>query len=336
MTTASVSPLAGLLRPRKGMGRYLATRLALAIPVLLGVSVIAFMIIHITPGDPARIVLGQTASEADVLRMRDQLGLNDPLPVQYWHYLTNAVGGDLGESIAFQQPVTTLIFERLPVTITLALLAFTVSVALALPLGVLAATRRGRAADVVTRLVALIGVSAPSFWLALMLIFLLAYKLPLFPSAGFPGFAEGGIGALQHLILPAISLALAQVALSARTLRANLIEVLGKDYVRTAEAKGLVQRRVVWIHALRNALIPVITVIGMQVGVLLGGAVITETVFALPGIGRLSIQAVQANDLTLVQGVVLVAAVGVTVTNILVDVLYGFINPRVSFTGSRG
>ncbi len=303
-------------------------RLLGAVPVLLGATVITFMLVHITPGDPARTVLGPTASQADVLNLRHKLGLDRPLIWQYWHYLDGLLHGDLGQSVAFQQPVRTLVWQRLPVTLVLTIGSFVIAVALSIPFGIIAARYRGRRPDVITRFLALLGVSAPSFWVGIMLIYLFAYKIRLFPAAGLQTLWTPT--AIPYFVLPCATLALAQVALSARTLRASLLEVLGKDYMRTAEAKGLSDLRVLCVHGLRNALIPVITVMGLQVAALFGGAVVTETVFALPGIGRLSVEAIQNGDMPLVQGIVLLSAVAVVIINLSTDLLYRIVNPRVS------
>lgn len=303
-------------------------RLLGAVPVLLGVTVITFMLVHITPGDPARTVLGPTASQADVLNLTHKLGLDRPLIWQYWHYLDGLLHGDLGQSVAFQQPARTLVWQRLPVTLVLTIGSFVIAVALSIPFGIIAARYRGRRPDVITRFLALLGVSAPSFWVGIMLIYLFAYKIRLFPAAGLQTLWTPT--AIPYFVLPCVTLALAQVALSARTLRASLLEVLGKDYMRTAEAKGLSDLRVLCVHGLRNALIPVITVMGLQVAALFGGAVVTETVFALPGIGRLSVEAIQNGDMPLVQGIVLLSAVAVVIINLGTDLLYRIVNPRAS------
>ena len=303
-------------------------RLLAAVPVLFGVTVVTFLLVHITPGDPARTILGPTASQTDVQRLHEKLGLDRPLLSQYWHYLNGLLHGDLGQSVAFQQPVSSLVLERLPVTLVLALGSFILAVAVSIPFGVLAARYRGRSPDVLTRVMALLGVSAPSFWVGIMLIYLFAFKVRLFPAAGLQTLYAWS--AVPYFVLPCVTLALAQVALSTRTLRASLLEVIGKDYMRTAESKGLRDIRVLFVHGLRNAFIPVMTVMGLQIAGLFGGAVVTETVFALPGIGRLSVDAIQNGDMPLVQGIVLLSAVAVVVINLLTDVLYRVVNPRMT------
>ena len=313
------------------MKAYVLTRLFSAIPVFVGVSLISFVILHLTAGDPARIILGQEARPEDVMALRNQLGLDAPILIQYGRFVDRALHGDLGKSLKYRQPVDRMIAERLPTTLLLTAVSLGLSVTFALPLGVTAALRRGTLGDFATMLVALMGVSAPTFWVALMLIFLFAYKLRLFPAAGLPSFATAGIAMLRHLVLPSVTLALASAALIARMTRSNMLEVLQRDFIRTARSKGLNSARVVVGHALRNALIPTVTIVGLQLGTLLGGAVVTETVFALPGIGRLAVDAIQARDFPVVQGVVLIVAVAVTLVNLLVDLSYVLLDPRIAY-----
>lgn len=313
------------------MGRYVTTRFLTAIPVLFGVTLISFMIMHMTPGDPARIILGQEARPEDVAALRERLGLDDPIPVQYGRFLLRTLSGDLGRSIKYRRPVSDMVLERLPTTAILACSALVLSVSFAIPMGIIAAINRGTGGDLVTMLVALIGVSAPSFWVALMLIFVFSYKLRLFPATGLPSFATAGFDMFKHLVLPSTSLALMSSALTARLVRSNMLEVLRQDYMRTARAKGLSEVRVILIHGFWNALIPTVTVVGMQLGSLLGGAVITETIFALPGVGRLAVDAILARDFPVVQGVVLLVACVITFVNLAVDLLYGFLDPRITY-----
>ena len=313
------------------MRAYLLTRLLLTLPVLVGVSLVSFTILHVTGGDPARIMLGQEARPEDVSALRRTLGLDAPLLVQYGWFVGRALRGDLGQSLTYRQPVRQMIGQRLPTTLMLTGVALALSVAAALPLGVAAALRRGTGVDAAAMFVALLGVSAPTFWVALMLIFCFAYKLRWLPAAGLPGPSTGGAAVLAHLLLPGSTLALASAALIARMMRSNLLEVLHRDFMRTARSKGLAPRQVLVRHAVRNALIPTVTVVGLQLGTLLGGAVVTETVFALPGVGRLAVDAIQARDFPVVQGVVLVVAVAVTGANLLVDLAYGLLDPRISY-----
>ena len=313
------------------MRAYLLTRLLLTLPVLVGVSLVSFTILHVTGGDPARIMLGQEARPEDVSALRRTLGLDAPILVQYGWFVGRALRGDLGQSLTYRQPVRQMIGQRLPTTLMLTGVALALSVAAALPLGVAAALRRGTGVDAAAMFVALLGVSAPTFWVALMLIFCFAYKLRWLPAAGLPGPSTGGAAVLAHLLLPGSTLALASAALIARMMRSNLLEVLHRDFMRTARSKGLAPRQVLVRHAVRNALIPTVTVVGLQLGTLLGGAVVTETVFALPGVGRLAVDAIQARDFPVVQGVVLVVAVAVTGANLLVDLAYGLLDPRISY-----
>lgn len=317
----------------RGLLRYAAHRLLLAAPVLVGVTFVTFLLVHITPGNPARLELGPTASQADVNRLYRHLGLNLPWPEQYGRYLLDLLHGDLGTSLYFQQPVLTLIIQRLPVTLLLTFGAFVLSIVFSVPLGLIAAARRGKPSDMAVRLIALLGVCAPSFWLALILILVFAVDLKVFPAEGLP--TEWGFSAFEHLFLPSLSLAIAQVALCARVLRSSMLEVIGMDYMATARAKALSPLRVMFVHGLRNAMLPVITILGLQIAALLGGAVITENVFALPGVGSLSLQAVNAKDYPLVQGIVLLAAIAVIVMNVLVDMLYVVLNPRVALSARR-
>lgn len=312
------------------MARYVLKRIVAAIPVLLVVSVLTFLIPHVSAGDPARTILGPDASQADVDRMRNDMGLNDPLIIQYTGYLAGVVTGDLGESAVHRRAVSTLIAERLPLTLTLALGALLLGIVVALPLGVVAALNHGRFADFGTMLVALVGVSTPPFAVGLLLIYLFAYRWGILPSAGLPSFADEGLSSLRHLVLPIATLALSSVALSARLLRSGMLEVLNQDYVRTARAKGAGIWTVVRTHCLKNALIPIVTVLGLQLGTLIGGAVVTETVFALPGVGRLAVDAIAARDFAIVQGVVLIVAIAIVVINLLTDLLYRWLDPRIS------
>lgn len=312
------------------MVRHLAWRLFSALPVLLAVSFLTFLIPQVTPGDPARIVLGPEAPVEDVQRLHHDLGLDQPLLVQYGRYLGKVIRGDLGDSIVYRQPVFQLVAERLPVTLLLAVSALLVGTLAAIPLGVIAALNRGKARDVGTMVAALLGVSTPSFVVALLLIYFFAYKHRLFPSTGLPSFGKAGWGTLRYLVLPTAALATSSVALSARLLRSSMLEVLNQDYVRTARAKGLGGWRLVRVHCLKNALIPMVTVMGLQFGVLIGGAVVTETVFALPGVGRLAVDAISARDFPVVQGIVLFIAISIVLINVVVDLVYRWLDPRVS------
>lgn len=303
---------------------YIRDRLLTSIPVVLGVSMLVFSILHVLPGDPVAIMLGEAASSPErIADLREQLGLNDPLPVQYARFLGNAVRGDLGRSIRTNRPVVDEIREQAPNTIQLTLAGLGLAIVLGITLGVLAGRFQHSWIDNVGMLVALIGVSMPSFWMGLLLIFVFALNLGWLPATG-----QGGV---ERLILPAFTLGVHAMAVIARLTRSNMIEVLNQEYVTTARAKGLSDWVVVVRHALRNALIPVLTIIGLQFGALLGGAVIIETVFARQGMGRLAVEAILAKDFPVVQGVVLIAAVMYVLINLVVDISYGFLDPRIRY-----
>jgi len=301
--------------------RLVARRLVLLVPTLLGVATLVFGFLHLLPGDPAEIMLGESAAPADVAALRRDLGLDRPLAAQYTRFIAGALRGDLGRSIAFQAPVTHVIVARYPATLELAAAAFVLAVALALPLGIAGAMRPGSSLDRAARLVTLAGACVPSFWLGPMLIFVFSMELGWFPVSG-----RGG---LAHLVLPAVTLGLAMTGVLVRLTRTSLLAALGDGYVRTARAKGVGEWRVVSVHALRNALLPVTTVAGLQVGALLAGAIITETIFAWPGIGRLVVQAIDARDYLLVQGCVLAIGLTYVAVNTLTDLLQRAIDPRL-------
>ena len=308
---------------RMGVGEYVLRRLILMVPTLFGVSLAAFAIVRAAPGDPARILAGMLASAEEVERLRRELGLDLLLPVQYVRYLRRLLVGDLGASMETGAPVLHEIGLRLGPTVLLAVVATALAALFGVLAGVLAATRRRTGWDYAAMMVALFGVSVPVFWLGLMLILVFAVRLQWLPAGGFRS--------PQGLILPAITLAAFSQAVIARMTRSSLLEVLGQDYVRTARAKGVPGRRVVWRHALRNALVPVVTVVGLQFGTLLGGSVLTETTFAWPGMGRLLVRAIAARDYTVIQGAVLVFALMFMVVNLVVDLLYAVIDPRVRY-----
>jgi peptide/nickel transport system permease protein len=304
---------------------YVAQRLAATIPVLLGVSVLVFSVLHLVPGDPVLLMLGEVqASPEQISRLRIQLGLDEPLPVQFGYFVWNAARGDLGVSIRTRRPVVSEIADNFPSTFQLALAALLVGGLIGVPLGVLAAVGRHTPIELGAMLLALVGVSMPSFWLGLLLIFVLSLRVPLFP-------ATGG-GDLRHLILPALTLGLGAAAVLARLTRSSMLEVLSHDYIITARAKGLHEWSVLVRHALKNALIPVVTIFGLQFGHLLAGAVVVETVFARPGLGRMTVDAILNKDYPIVQGVVLVVATSYVLVNLLVDVLYGVVDPRIHYS----
>lgn len=301
---------------------FILRRLVQTIPVMLGVTLAVFLMMHLIPGDPAKILAGENANPEQIEKMREKLGLNEPLHIQYLSYIGNAIQGDLGSSIRTSRPVTDEIFtSRFAITVQLAVVGTLAAVVFGLIAGIISATRKYSAADVGLMLVALIGLSMPNFWLGVMLIYLFSVNLGWLPVAGW--------GTLQHIILPAITLGTGGAAIIARMTRSSMLEVLNQDYIRTAYSKGVSDRIVIYKHALRNALIPVVTVVGLQFGGLLGGAVITETVFAINGLGRLIIDSIRAHDFPMVQGTILVCAVLFVFVNFLVDITYRLINKRI-------
>jgi peptide/nickel transport system permease protein len=303
--------------------RFLARRLALTVLVLLGVATLVFSLIHLIPGDPAQAMLGEAASQKDVDDLRQRLGLDRPLLEQYVAFLRGAIRGDLGTSFRTGQPVTSQIVERMPATMELAAAAMLVAMCVALPLGIAAAVWRGTAIDHTAMVLALSGVSIPNFWLGPLLAIVFAVELGWLPVSGR--------GTWAHLVLPAVSLGAALAAILARMMRATLLEELRELYVIAARARGVSRVRAVMRHAFRNSLIPVVTIIGLQFGAVLTGAVITETVFAWPGIGRLLIQSIGFRDYPLVQGCILLIAVTYVAVNLLTDLLYGVLDPRIRF-----
>lgn len=303
---------------------YIVRRLWLAVLIVVGVSVLVFMMLHLVPGNPVLVMLAQNQSLANAKNLEHQLGLDQPLYEQYYHYGTNALHGDLGRSIRLQLPVTTLIQDRVWNTLVLAATSLGIAIALGVTLGTLAAVYRGRVVDYAVTLVALVGVSLPSFFLGILLILFFGLRLGWLPVAGNQqGF--------QSLVLPSITLATIPLATLARLTRSSVLGTLGEDHVRVARAKGLRYRTVVIKHGLRNSLIPIATIIGVQFGTLLGGAVIVETVFAWPGIGRLLVDAVNDRDFPLVQGIVLFVSITFVLVNLLVDLLYALLDPRVRY-----
>ncbi|MCZ6749020.1 MAG: ABC transporter permease [SAR324 cluster bacterium] len=300
---------------------FLLRRLLWTLPVLLGVLTLVFFLLHLVPGDPVDVMLGESALPADREQMRAQLGLDRPIAVQYGVYLRNALSGDLGTSFTSRRAVMAEIAERLPATLELMLGAMAVAFAIALPLGVLAALYHGRWIDYLASGFALLGVAIPNFWLGPLLILLFAIQLDWLPV--------NERGGPEHLVLPAITLGTALAALLSRMIHTSLVEVLGEDYIRTARAKGLPERIVVASHAMRNAAIPVITVTGLQIGALLSGAIITESIFDWPGLGSLLLEAIYGRNYALVQGCVLVIAVSYIAVNLLADLLYGWVDPRI-------
>lgn len=296
-------------------------RLAGMVPTLLIVSIIVFLFLHLIPGDPAQLLAGQDASVEDIENTRIKLGLDKPLYEQYWHFVTGMIKGELGESFRTQEPVLSMIAERILPTLHLTFFSMVWAIVLGLLFGVISATRRGKWQDTTTMVLAVAGISMPSFWLGMMLIDLFAVKLGWLPSAGNRTFF--------HVILPAITLGSGIAAVIARFTRTSLLETLREDYVRTARAKGAREWRVVWLHALRNALIPIVTMTGMQFGLLLGGSIVVETVFSWPGIGRLLIDSLLSRDYPVIRAEILLFVFQFMVINLLVDVTYALINPQI-------
>ncbi len=311
------------------MTAYILKRLGIGILTLIFASMIVFAVLEIVPGDPARLMLGMNATEDAVAALREQMGLNQPLAVRYLAWLGGFVVGDLGRSYTYSVPVLELVADRVAVSLPLAVIALVLSTLVAVPVGIFSAARRGRFADTVAMGTAQLGVAVPNFWFALILVYIFAVWLRLVPAGGFPGWAGGAWPALKALILPAIALALPQAAILARVTRSALIEVMGEDFIRTARAKGLPAGRVLWTHALRNALIPVLTILGLQFAFLLAGTIIIENVFYLPGLGRLVFQAITQRDLIVVESVVMLLVASVIIVNLVVDLSYAAVDPRL-------
>lgn len=313
------------------MRRHLLRRGAAFVATLFFVSVLVFVVIRVLPGDPAQLIMGTEGSPEAVARLREALGLNRPLAVQYVDWAGRALRGDLGVSIQYDLPVTRLIVSRLPVTLPLTVMAAAFMIVIAVPLGLYAATQHRRAGDYLTMVLSQLGIAVPAFWSGLLLILLFSVHLGWLQSGGFEGWEQGLGQGLRSLLLPAIALGVFQAAVLIRATRSAVLDVLGEDYVRTARAKGVAEASVIGKHAFRNALIPVVTVAGIQLGHLLAGSIILESVFALPGLGRLALGAIAARDLPLVQGVTLFVAGTIVLLNFLVDLAYVLLDPRIRY-----
>lgn len=305
------------------MSKYIIRRILFMIPILLGVSLIVFSLMHLTPGDPVQIMLGDFAQPAQVEIMRDNLGLNDPIHMQYFNFIRNSLQGDFGRSIHYNEPVINLIKARVGYTINLSLAGFIVSYLIAFPAGIISAIKRNTFIDDFSMVFALIGISMPNFWLGMMLMLVFALRFRLLPATG--------VGTWRHLVLPAITVGTAGAALATRLIRSSMLEVINKDYIRTARAKGLMERTVTFKHALKNAILPVLTIIGLRLGFILSGSVITEIVFARPGLGRLMVDSIFRRDYLVVQASVLLVAVTVLIANLIIDLVYGFIDPQIRY-----
>ena len=316
-----------------GLIPFLARRLLLALLALFGVVVLVFVLVRLIPGDVVTNLVGLDArpTPEQLANLRRLFGLDQPIHVQFGIWFGALLTGDLGQSLRTGRPIADDLLLRLPVTLELAVLALAVALLIAIPLGVIAATKRGQFADYAASLFALIGLAAPNFWLAILFILFFSLQLRLLPSGGYVLLSENLFENLRHMVLPSFALGLSLAAATTRITRSSLLEVLSLDYVRTARAKGLSERIVIYHHALKNALIPVATVIGLQVGTLLGGAIIIEEIFGLPGIGRFALEGINLRDYPVVQGAVLVVAGAFVLVNVLVDVLYALIDPRVRY-----
>ena len=303
------------------MWKFIVKRLIMLIPVLIGVTLLVFLILQLAPGDPAKVILGEQATPEQIQELRESLGLNDPVLVQYANYIIKLVQGDMGESYKTRGPVSDEVFNRFPNPLKLTACAMLLAVVVAVPLGVVAAVKQNTLFDSISMVIALIGVSMPIFWLGLLLILLFSLKLGWFPSSGSEG--------IKSIVLPAVALGFNHMASIARTTRSSMLETIRQDYIRTVRAKGVAYGVVIRKHALKNALIPTITVIGLQIGYMLGGSVLTETVFAWPGVGRLMVDSINGRDIPMVMGCIILVCATFSVVNLVVDILYGMVDPRI-------
>jgi peptide/nickel transport system permease protein len=311
------------------MTAYILRRLVMLVPVLIVVGVVVFGLVHLTPGDPAAVILGDRATPEDIARLRDQLGLNDPLPVQFVRWFSDVLRLDFGESIFLGEPVTQALLDRVQPTVLLTLYALSIQVLIGIPAGVLAAVRYNSPLDRALTVMAISGSAIPTFFLGILLILIFSVRLRWLPSGGYVPFSEDPAAHFKGMLLPAFALGFSAAGLLARLVRSSMLDVLREDYVRTAFAKGLPEQLVIVRHALRNALIPALTVIGISIGALLGGAVVTETVFTIPGMGRLVVQSIARRDYPVIQGAIIAIAMTYVLVNLVVDVLYVYIDPRV-------
>ncbi len=309
--------------------RHILHRLIALIPMLLGLSIASFALVHVIPGDPALVMLGGEGTPQQVAELRKQLGLDRPLPVRYWEWLARVVRGDLGESLYNRTRVVDELLWRLPTTLALVLMSLILSIGIGVPAGLLSAVYRNSWIDHAARLLTLVSLSVPSFWLGLMLIILFSLKLDLLPIVGYKSVVTDFWFGIRFLILPSCALGTYLAALLARLVRSSVLEVLGQDYIRTARAKGLREQVVLFHHALRNALIPAVTVIGINVGILLGGSAVIETLFVLPGVGQFVVTSLYNRDLPVIQGLILYVSVLYVLVNLVVDILYTYLDPRL-------
>jgi peptide/nickel transport system permease protein len=313
------------------MRNYILKRLLLLIPIIFIVAVIAFFITNLMPGDPVRVILGNMASEAEVARLEKSLGFDQPLIIRFFRWLANIIRGDFGESLYLNAPVSEILLERMRPTFLIAVLAEILGITAGLLLGILAAVKHREILDQFSITLSLLGISIPSFWLALMLMFVFSVRLGWFPVSGYVPFAEAGFGTLRYLVLPAVTLAFMQAGLIARMTRSAMLDTLKQDYIRTAKSKGLSAKVIVFKHALKNSMLPVITVIGHNFAVLLGGTWIVETIFVIPGTGFMAINAIMRRDIPVIQASIIFVAVIYVVLNLFVDLSYAFLNPKIRY-----
>lgn len=305
------------------MIKYIIKKLILMIPVLIGLTVLIFLILHLSPGNPVDMIVGPNAPPEVYARVERDLGLDKPLLTQYLIFIRNAVKGDLGTSILQKRPVVEMIKQRFPVTLELGFWGLILSFIIAVPTGIVAAINRDKNVDYISMAIALLGISVPSFFLGLMLLYFFAFRMNMFPISGY--------GTWRHLVLPVITIGLTDAAVTARMVRSSMLEVLSQDYVRTARAKGILENKVIYKHALKNALIPIITLLGMRIGWIMGGSVILEMVFNRQGLGRLMVDAIFSRDYPVVQGSMLVLTTAVLLGNLLADILYAIVDPRIKY-----
>lgn len=305
------------------MLKYIIKKLLLMIPVLLGLTIIVFLILHLAPGDPVHKVVGPNATPEVYENVKRSMGLDRPLIIQYFDYLGNLLKGDLGSSILQHRPVADIVMERFPITIGLGVRALLLSFLIAVPVGIIAAVNRNKLLDYFAMTFALVGISMPTFWFGMLLLYFFAYKLRLFPISGY--------GTWKHLMMPVITMGLTDAAVIARMMRSSMLEVIGQDYIRTARAKGLKEKVVTNKHALKNALIPVITLLGMRMGWIVGGSVTLEIIFSIPGLGRTMVDSIFSRDYPVVQGSILILAASVMISNLIADILYAVVDPRIRY-----
>ncbi len=317
------------------MTQYVLRRLLLMVPVAFLVTILVFLLLRLSPGDPVLVYAGEERDPVSLAAIRRSLGLDKPLPVQYVAWLSHAVRGDFGRSIRTTQPVAEAVVERLPATLELGLVALFLSISIALVIGTLSAVKRNSAVDLLATGFTLAGVSLPNFFLAIILILIVSLALRLLPPSGYIPLADDPLGNVRRIVLPAVTLATASLAVNMRQVRSSLLDALGQDYIRTARAKGLQETAIIARHALKNALIPVVTLVGLQVGAILEGAFITETIFVWPGIGKLAVDSIGGRDYPVVQAIVLFSALFFMLSTLLVDMLYAWLDPRISYGGSR-